>query len=168
MLKNRPWWSFGAGADLSHNAVPSIWCRRRRQRAWSPHSVIMKHERLLPSLDYEGFPIRRAAKRDRRYKHGTHAACAASHRRRSGADPLRRARSHSRISPYSACWARISSEQRSSHGASARCDRPVRSDRAYRRGALLRVGRSAWSIQARSGRQLRHASAATSRGARWR
>ena len=60
VLKNGPV-VIRAGATVSHNAVLLYGADVGANTHVSPHSVVMKHERLLPGLDYEGFPIRRAA-----------------------------------------------------------------------------------------------------------
>ena len=59
VLKNGPV-VIRAGATVSHNAVLLYGADVGANTRVAPHSVIMKHERLLPDLDYEGFPIRRA------------------------------------------------------------------------------------------------------------
>jgi acetyltransferase-like isoleucine patch superfamily enzyme len=50
-----------AGATVAHNAVLLYGADVGANTRVGPHSVIMKHERLLPGIDYEGFPIRRVA-----------------------------------------------------------------------------------------------------------
>ncbi len=60
VLKNGPV-VIRAGASVSHNAVLLYGADVGANARVAPHSVIMKHERLLPGIDYEGFPIRRAA-----------------------------------------------------------------------------------------------------------
>jgi len=60
VLKNGPV-VIRAGATVSHEAVLLYGADIGANTRVAPHSVIMKHERLLPGLAYEGFPIRRAA-----------------------------------------------------------------------------------------------------------
>ena len=60
VLKNGPV-VIRAGATVAHNAVLLYGADIGAHTHVAPHSVIMKHERLLPGIDYEGFPIRRAA-----------------------------------------------------------------------------------------------------------
>jgi non-ribosomal peptide synthetase-like protein len=60
VLKNGPV-VIRAGATVSHNAVLLYGADVGTNTRVAPHSVIMKHERLLPGISYEGFPIRRAA-----------------------------------------------------------------------------------------------------------
>jgi non-ribosomal peptide synthetase-like protein len=59
VLKNGPV-IIRAGASVSHNVVLLYGADIGANARVAPHSVIMKHERLLPGIDYEGFPIRRA------------------------------------------------------------------------------------------------------------
>jgi len=60
VLKNGPV-IVRAGATVAHNAVLLYGADVGANSRVRPHSVIMKHERLLPDIDYEGFPIRRVA-----------------------------------------------------------------------------------------------------------
>ena len=60
VLKNGPV-VIRAGATVAHNAVLLYGADVGANTRVGPHSVIMKHERLLPGIDYEGFPIRRVA-----------------------------------------------------------------------------------------------------------
>jgi non-ribosomal peptide synthetase-like protein len=60
VLKNGPV-VIRAGATVAHNAVLLYGADVGVNTRVAPHSVIMKHERLLPGVAYEGFPIRRAA-----------------------------------------------------------------------------------------------------------
>ena len=60
VLKNGPV-VIRAGATVAHNAVLLYGADVGTDTHVAPHSVIMKHERLLPGIAYEGFPIRRAA-----------------------------------------------------------------------------------------------------------
>jgi non-ribosomal peptide synthetase-like protein len=60
VLKNGPV-VIRAGATVAHNAVLLYGADVGDNARVAPHSVIMKHERLLPGIAYEGFPIRRAA-----------------------------------------------------------------------------------------------------------
>jgi non-ribosomal peptide synthetase-like protein len=60
VLKNGPV-VIRAGATVAHNAVLLYGADVGHSTRVAPHSVIMKHERLLPGISYEGFPIRRAA-----------------------------------------------------------------------------------------------------------
>jgi len=60
VLKNGPV-VIRAGATVAHNAVLLYGADIGANARVGPHSVIMKHERLLPGIDYEGFPIRRVA-----------------------------------------------------------------------------------------------------------
>jgi non-ribosomal peptide synthetase-like protein len=60
VLKNGPV-VIRAGATVAHNAVLLYGADVGANTRVGPHSVIMKHERLLPNIDYEGFPIRRVA-----------------------------------------------------------------------------------------------------------
>jgi non-ribosomal peptide synthetase-like protein len=60
VLKNGPV-VIRAGATVSDNAVLLYGADIGANTHVAPHSVIMKHERLLPGIDYEGFPIRRVA-----------------------------------------------------------------------------------------------------------
>ena len=60
VLKNGPV-VIRAGATLAHNAVALYGADVGANTRVGPHSVIMKHERLLPDNYYEGFPIRRVA-----------------------------------------------------------------------------------------------------------
>jgi len=60
VLKNGPV-IIRAGATVAHNAVLLYGADVGANTRVAPHSVIMKHERLLPGIAYEGFPIRRAA-----------------------------------------------------------------------------------------------------------
>jgi non-ribosomal peptide synthetase-like protein len=60
VLKNGPV-VIRAGATVGHNAVLLYGADVGANTRVAPHSVIMKHERLLPGIAYEGFPIRRAA-----------------------------------------------------------------------------------------------------------
>src|SRR5262249_52954290 len=64
VLKNGPG-SIRARASVSHHAVLLYGADVGAETRVSPHSVIMKHERLLPGIDYEGFPIRRARTEER-------------------------------------------------------------------------------------------------------
>jgi non-ribosomal peptide synthetase-like protein len=48
-----------AGASVAHNAVLLYGADIGANARVAPHSVVMKHERLLAGIDYEGFPIRR-------------------------------------------------------------------------------------------------------------
>jgi non-ribosomal peptide synthetase-like protein len=59
VLKNGPV-IIRAGASVSHSVVLLYGADIGANARVAPHSVIMKHERLLPGIDYEGFPIRRA------------------------------------------------------------------------------------------------------------
>ena len=58
VLKNGPV-VIRAGATVAHNAVLLYGADVGANTRVAPHSVIMKHERLLAGIDYEGFPIRR-------------------------------------------------------------------------------------------------------------
>ena len=60
VLKNGPV-VIRAGATVAHNAVLLYGADIGANARVGPHSVIMKHERLLPGIHYEGFPIRRVA-----------------------------------------------------------------------------------------------------------
>jgi non-ribosomal peptide synthetase-like protein len=60
VLKNGPV-VIRAGATVSDNAVLLYGADVGANTRVAPHSVIMKHERLLPGIGYAGFPIRRAA-----------------------------------------------------------------------------------------------------------
>jgi non-ribosomal peptide synthetase-like protein len=60
VLKNGPV-VIRAGATVAHNAVLLYGSDIGENARVGPHSVIMKHERLLPGIHYEGFPIRRVA-----------------------------------------------------------------------------------------------------------
>jgi non-ribosomal peptide synthetase-like protein len=60
VLKNGPV-VIRAGATVAHNAVLLYGADVGANARVGPHSVIVKHERLLPGIDYEGFPIRRVA-----------------------------------------------------------------------------------------------------------
>jgi non-ribosomal peptide synthetase-like protein len=60
VLKNGPV-VIRAGATVAHNAVLLYGADIGANARVGPHSVIMKHERLLPDIHYEGFPIRRVA-----------------------------------------------------------------------------------------------------------
>jgi non-ribosomal peptide synthetase-like protein len=60
VLKNGPV-VIRAGATVAHNAVLLYGADIGANARVAPHSVIMKHERLLPGIHYEGFPIRRVA-----------------------------------------------------------------------------------------------------------
>ena len=60
VLKNGPV-VIRAGATVSHEAVLLYGADIGANTHVAPHSVVMKHERLLPGVEYEGFPIRRAA-----------------------------------------------------------------------------------------------------------
>ena len=60
VLKNGPV-VIRAGASVSHNAVLLYGADVGANARVAPHSVVMKHERLLPGIDYEGYPIRRVA-----------------------------------------------------------------------------------------------------------
>ncbi len=60
VLKNGPV-VIRAGATVAHNVVLLYGADVGANTSVAPHSVIMKHERLLPGTAYEGFPIRRAA-----------------------------------------------------------------------------------------------------------
>jgi non-ribosomal peptide synthetase-like protein len=60
VLKNGPV-VVRAGATVAHNAVLLYGADVGANARVGPQSVIMKHERLLPGIDYEGFPIRRVA-----------------------------------------------------------------------------------------------------------
>jgi len=60
VLKNGPV-IIRAGATVAHNAVILYGADVGADARVGPHSVIMKHERLLPGINYEGFPIRRVA-----------------------------------------------------------------------------------------------------------
>jgi len=59
VLKNGPV-IIRAGASVSHNVVLLYGADIGANARVAPHSVIMKHERLLSGIDYEGFPIRLA------------------------------------------------------------------------------------------------------------
>jgi non-ribosomal peptide synthetase-like protein len=50
-----------AGATVAHNAVLLYGADVGAGACVGPHSVIMKYERLLSGIHYEGFPIRRVA-----------------------------------------------------------------------------------------------------------
>jgi non-ribosomal peptide synthetase-like protein len=60
VLKNGPV-VIRAAATVAHNAVLLYGADVGANTHVAPHSVIMKHERLLPGIAYEGFPIRRVA-----------------------------------------------------------------------------------------------------------
>jgi non-ribosomal peptide synthetase-like protein len=60
VLKNGPV-IIRAGATVAHNAVMLYGADVGANTRVAPHSVIMKHERLLTATAYEGFPIRRVA-----------------------------------------------------------------------------------------------------------
>jgi len=60
VLKNGPV-VIRAGATVAHNVVLLYGADVGANTRVAPQSVIMKHERLLPGIAYEGFPIRRAA-----------------------------------------------------------------------------------------------------------
>lgn len=48
----------GAGATVGHNAVLLYGAQIGAGARVTPHSVVLKHERLLPGLTYAGFPTR--------------------------------------------------------------------------------------------------------------
>ena len=60
VLKNGPV-VIRAGATVAHNAVLLYGADIGANTQVAPHSVIMKHERLLPGIGYTGYPTRRAA-----------------------------------------------------------------------------------------------------------
>ena len=60
VLKNGPV-VIRAGATVSHEAVLLYGADIGVNTNVAPHGVVMKHERLLAGVDYEGFPVRRAA-----------------------------------------------------------------------------------------------------------
>jgi non-ribosomal peptide synthetase-like protein len=60
VLKNGPV-IIRPGATVAHNAVLLYGADVGTGTSVGPQSVIMKHERLLPGVAYEGFPIRRVA-----------------------------------------------------------------------------------------------------------
>jgi non-ribosomal peptide synthetase-like protein len=60
VLKNGPV-VIREGATVAHNAVLLYGADVGANARVGAHSVIMKHERLLPGIHYEGFPIRRVA-----------------------------------------------------------------------------------------------------------
>jgi non-ribosomal peptide synthetase-like protein len=64
VLKNGPV-VIGARATVGHNVVLLYGANIGARSRVAPHSVIMKHERLLPGIAYEGFPIRRLAQEAR-------------------------------------------------------------------------------------------------------
>jgi non-ribosomal peptide synthetase-like protein len=60
VLKNGPV-IIRAGSTVAHNAVLLYGADVGAGTSVAPQSVVMKHERLLPGVAYEGFPVRRVA-----------------------------------------------------------------------------------------------------------